>query len=229
MGRFLTENAGQNSCWVHNTLSRLDFCIELSAYGSTTFCLVRALQNIQNFAARLVILELYDPDSHHHSTLLEKENTGFPLQNVLEKAACIHVLFYHATKLMVLVLLTSQNCYLSSLRLLHSPDTRIQCPKSNNINFINAGLEHGFRGFFYFGPRIWNSLPQDLGIKQKTPSFAVVSSQQYNTNTQFLFQSVTVFVDSVCVSVSHCVCGFCVCLSQSVCVRSRVRISVKCA
>ena len=56
---------------------------------------------------------------------------------------------------MVLVLLTSLNCCMSTLRLVTS-DTRIL-----EIQQYKRKT-HGFRTFSCFEPHIWNSLPQDL-------------------------------------------------------------------
>lgn len=97
----------------HNTLSRLDFYIELSAYGYTRFCL-----GIQNFAARLVILELYDPNSHHHSTLLEEPH-WLPITKGIGKS-CLHtcdVLCYRMNG--------SGPAYLTELLLVYSPSASL--------------------------------------------------------------------------------------------------------
>ena len=58
-------------------LSRLDYCNCLLM--GTPNSVIQPLQKIQNFDARLVLLA----PSHHHSTLLLENCTGFPFQNVL--------------------------------------------------------------------------------------------------------------------------------------------------
>ena len=88
---------------------------------------IQTLQKIQNFAARLVPLVPH----HHHSTPLLKNCTGFPFQNVLsiKSLVCVSVL------LVVLVLLTTLNCCMSTLRLAHyALLLTLACWKSNNTN-----------------------------------------------------------------------------------------------
>ena len=61
--------------------------------------------------------------------------------------------------LVLLVLLTSLNCCMSTLRLVHYAFLLTPAYwKSNNTN----AQTYGFRTFSCFGPHIWNSLPQDL-------------------------------------------------------------------
>ena len=92
---------------------------------------------------------------HNHSNLSRKNCTSFPFKNVLIIKSLVCVLMLQ----MVLVLLTSLNCYISTLCLVHytpaSSDTRK--PKIQQYK----GKTHGFRTFSCFGSHIWNSLPQD--------------------------------------------------------------------
>ena len=70
---------------------------------------IQPFQKIQNFAARLVLLA----PRHHHSTHLLEKLHWLPSSERIKLLVCISVLY------MVLVLLTSLNCYMSTLRLVH--------------------------------------------------------------------------------------------------------------
>ena len=104
----------------HNTLSGFNFYTELSAYGTWVHQVLSdpSSLGIQNFAARLVMLELYDPDSHHHSTLLEKPH-WLPITKRIGKS-CLHtraVLCYKING--------SGPAYLTELLLVYSPSTSL--------------------------------------------------------------------------------------------------------
>ena len=112
---------------------------------------------------------------------------------------------------MVLVLLTFLNCYTSILYLVHltlhsSSDTcmlKIQQYKRKT---------RGFCSFSCFGPRIWNSLPQDLRHCSTLSSFKArlktfLFSQYFRSNYYQYPVSATVIV-CVCVCVCMCVRAF---------------------
>ena len=120
--RFLTEDATKTLVTSY-ILSRLDYCNCLLM--GTPNSVIEPLQKIQNFAARLVLLA---PRHHHSIPLLEKNCTGFPFQNVLsiKSLVCVSV---------VLVLLISLNCCMSTLHLVHYALLLTPaCWKSNNTN-----------------------------------------------------------------------------------------------
>ena len=117
--RFLTEYATKTLVTSY-ILSRLDYCNCLLM--GTPNSVIQPLQKIQNFAARLVLLAPH----HHHSTPLLEKLHCFPFQNVLSinSFVCVSV-----------VLLTSLNCCMSALHLVHYALLLTPaCWKSNNTN-----------------------------------------------------------------------------------------------
>ena len=127
-------------------LSRLDYCNCLLM--GTPNSVIQPLQKIQNFAARLVLLA----PRHHATPLLEKLHWLPISERIKYKVACM------CFSAMVLVLLTSLNCCMSTLHLVHYALLLTPaCWKSNNTNArLTASALSCFR------PHIWNSLPQDL-------------------------------------------------------------------
>ena len=105
--------------------SRLDCCNCLLM--GTPNSVIQPLQKIQNLAARLVLLA---PRHHHPTPPLEKLH-WLPIQNLLsiKSLVCVSLLY------VVLVLLTSLNCCMSTLRLVHYALLLVPaCWKSNNTN-----------------------------------------------------------------------------------------------
>ena len=73
---------------------------------------IQSLQKIQNFATRLVLLA----SRQHHSTPLLEKLHWLPISEHIKSIkllVCVSVLY------MVLVLLISVNCYMSTLHLVH--------------------------------------------------------------------------------------------------------------
>ena len=122
--RFLTEDATKTLVTSY-ILSRLDYCNCLLM--GTSNSVIQPLQKIQNFAARLVLLA---PRHHHSAPPLEKLH-WLPISERIKYKllACVSVLQ------MVLVLLTSLNCCMSTLRLvLYALLLTPTCWKSNNTD-----------------------------------------------------------------------------------------------
>ena len=102
--RFLTEDAAK-TCYFLYPLTAVT-----TATVSSWVHLIQPLQKIQNFATRLVLLA----PRHHHSTRLLEKLLWLPIsERIKYKVACKCLLY------MVLVLLTSLNCCMSTLRLVH--------------------------------------------------------------------------------------------------------------
>ena len=123
--RFLTEDPAKTLVTSY-ILSRLDYCN--CFFMGTPNSVIQPLQKIQNFAARLVLLA----PRHHHSTPFLEKLHWLPIsERITYKVACV----CFSAMNMVLVLLTSLNCCMSTLRLVHyalllTPT----CWKSNNTN-----------------------------------------------------------------------------------------------
>ena len=92
---------------------------------------------------------------HHHSNLSWKNCTGFPFQNTLsiKSRVCVSVPY------IVLVLVTTLNCNMSTLRLAHY--ALLLTPTCSKIQQYKRKT-HDFRTCSCFGLYIGNSLPQDL-------------------------------------------------------------------
>ena len=125
------RSCSEDSCYF---LYLLDYCNCLLV--GTPNSVIQPLQKIQNFAARLVLLA----PRHHTQHFSWKNCTGVPFQNVIniKSLVCVSVLW------MVLVLLTSLNCYMSTLRLVpyallphpHAENTAIQTQDSRLSCFL---------------------------------------------------------------------------------------------
>ena len=106
-------------------LSRLDYCNCLLM--GTPNSVIQPLQKIQNFAARLVLLA----PRHHHSTPLLEKLHWLPIsERIKYNVACMCFSVINGSGL-----LTSLNCCMSTLHLVHyvlllTP----ACSKSNNTN-----------------------------------------------------------------------------------------------
>ena len=81
-----------------------------------------------------------------------KNCTGFPFQNVLN------------IKSLVCVVNGSGPAYLSELLHVYTPSRTLRSSSDTRMLKIQKykRKSQGFRTFYFFGPQIWNSLPQDL-------------------------------------------------------------------
>ena len=84
--------------------------VYITVVMGTPNSVTQPLQKIQNFAATLVLLA---PRHHYSISLLEKLHWLPISERVIKSLTCVSMLQ------MVLVLLTSLNCYMSTLRLVH--------------------------------------------------------------------------------------------------------------
>ena len=132
---------------------------------------------------------------------------------------------------MVLVLLTSLNCYMSTLRLVHHALLLTPtCWKSSNTNARLMAFAPSLALDLTFGIHSHKTLdtaqPCHLLKPNWKSSFSHSIFAPTNINTQFLLQSVC-----VCVCVCVCACVFvcvCVCVCACVCAVDRFAFSMVC-
>ncbi|WP_419615719.1 reverse transcriptase family protein [Thiolapillus sp.] len=146
--RFLTEDATKTLVTSY-ILSRLDYCncLLMGAPNSV----IQPLQKVQNFAARLILMA----PRHHHSTPLLKKLHWLPIsERIKYKVACM---CFHAIN-------GSGPTYLSELLHIYTPSRTLRSSSDSRMLKIQQYKRktHGFRTFTYFGPYVWNSLPQDI-------------------------------------------------------------------
>ena len=131
-------------------LSRLDYCNCLLMGPPNS--VIKPLQKIQNFAARLVLLA----PCHHHSTPLPEKLHRLPISERNKyKVACMCVSAMNG----------SGPAYLSELLPVYTPSRTLRSSSDTRmlkIQQYKRKSHAGFRAFSCFGPHIWNSLPQDL-------------------------------------------------------------------
>ena len=154
---------------------------------------IQPLHKIQNFAARLVLLA----PRHHHSTPLLEKLHWLPISERIKYkvAVCVSVLW------MVLVLLTSLNCCMSTLRLVHyALFLTPACWKSNNTNARLMASAPSLALAPTFGIHCHRTLdtaqPFHLLKSNWKPSTSHSIFIPTNISTQFLLQSLCM-----------CVCG----------------------
>ena len=149
---FLTEDTSKTlvssynrQIYIYISSKRLDYC---NCLLMGTPDLASNLQPLQKFKTLV-----QDSFSWHPATTTQHLScgkwTGFPFHNVLNTKSLVCVSMLN----MVLVLLTSLTCYVSTLCLVH-----------NALLLKNKQYKrkiHGFRTFSCFGLHSWNSLPQD--------------------------------------------------------------------
>ena len=112
-------------------------------------------------------------------------------------------------KLSIIIIINGSGlAYLSELLHVYTPSRTQRSSSDTHMLEIQQYKRktHGFRIFSCFGPHIWNSLPQDLrhcstqsSFKAKLKTFLSSISTPTNINTEFLLQSLCVYV---------CVCVF---------------------
>ena len=157
--RFLTKDATKTLVTSY-ILSRLDYCNCLLM--GTPNSVIEPLQKIQNFAARLVLLE----PRHHHSTPLLEKLHWLPIsERVKYKVACMCFSAING----------SGSAYLSELLHVYTPSRTLRSSSDTRMLEIQQYKRktHGFRNSSCFGPHIWNSLPQDLRHCSTLSSFKV--------------------------------------------------------
>ena len=130
-------------------LSRLDCCNRLLM--GTPNSVIRSLQIIINFAARLILLA----PRYHHSTPLLKRLHWLPIsERIKYKVACMCFSAING----------SGPAYISELLHVYTPSRTLRSSSDTLILKIQEykRKNHGFRTFSCFGPYILNSPPQDL-------------------------------------------------------------------
>ena len=139
-------------------LSRLDYCNSLLM--GTTNSFIQPMQKVQNVAARLILRA----PRHQHCTTLPQQLHWRPIsQRIKYKTACM---CYNS-------ITSSAPSYLSELLQLYSPSRSLRSSSDTQILKLRRfdRETHGFRSFFYFGPHIWNNLPQVVRHSNSHPSF----------------------------------------------------------
>ena len=120
------------------------------------------IQKVQNAVVHLILRA----PCHQHCTSLLQQLHWLPIsERIKYKTACMCY-----TKLHVCVIQLSHwfctllESYLSELPQLYSPSLSL-CSSSDTrmLKLLCFNRKtHGFRSFSYFGPHIWNNLPQDV-------------------------------------------------------------------
>ena len=132
----------------------------LQSTSGASSSVIQPNQKVRNFAARLILLA----PRHHHSTSLLQQLLWLPISERIKcTAACM--CFYVINGSCIAYLFELLHAYTPSRTLRSSSDSRmlkIQQYKRKT---------HGFRTFTYFGPYVWNSLPQDIRQCSTLPSF----------------------------------------------------------
>ena len=121
---------------------------------------IQPMQKVQNAAARLILRA----SRHQHCTPLLQQLYWLPIsERIKYKTACM---CYNS-------ITGSAPSYLSELPQLYSPSRSLRSSSDTQILKLRRfdRETHGFRSFFYFGPHIWNNLPQDVRHCNSLPSF----------------------------------------------------------
>ena len=158
--RFLTKD-GTKTLVTSYLLSWLDYlsCLLMCEPNSV----IQPLQHVQNFAARLILMA----PRHHHSTPLVKKLHWLPIsERIKYRVACM---CFH-------VINGSCHTYLSELLHIYTPSSSDSCMRCSSDSCMlripqYKHKTHGFRTFAYFGPYVWNSLPQGIRQCSTLPSF----------------------------------------------------------
>ena len=139
-------------------LSRLDYCNSLLV--GTSNSVIQPMQKVQNAAAHFILRA----PRHQHCTPLLQQLHWLPIsERIKYKTACM---CYNS-------ITGSAPSYLSELLQLYSPS---RSPRSSSdarilkLRLFNRKTR-GFRSFSYFGPHIWNNLPQHVRHSNSLPSF----------------------------------------------------------
>ena len=122
-------------------------CLLMGAPNSV----IQPLQKVQNFAAKLILMA----PRHHHSTHPLKKLHWLPISKRIKyKAGCM---CFHAIN-------GSGPTNLSERLHIYTPSRALRSSSDSCMLKIQRYKRktHGFRTFTYFGPYVWNSLPQDL-------------------------------------------------------------------
>ena len=140
---------------------------------------------------------------HHHSTPLLKKLHWLPIsERIKYNVACM---CFHAIN-------GSSPTYLSELLHIYTPSRTLRSSLDSRMLKIQQYKRktHGFRAFVYFGPYVWNSLPQDIRrcsaltsfkTNLKTFLFFHITSVPVNFRSHFSYQKLHLYV-CLCV---HCV------------------------
>ena len=120
--------------------------------------LIRRLQKIQNWAAKLI----YKQSKYTHVTPLLNTLHWLPIVKRIEFKVLIfvHGCIYNTTPTYMSELITTKN---------YTRDTR----QSENITLLvpKTNISYGSRAFSVIGPRLWNSLPNYLTSVTTKPLF----------------------------------------------------------
>ena len=128
--------------YIYYILTRLDYYNYLLM--GTPNSVFQPVQKIQTFAARLILLA----PCHYHSTPLLEKLHWLPIsEHIKYKVICMFQCYKW--------LLAFLNCYTFTLHLIHYPLFLTPHAENPAVQMQDLWLS-------YFGPHIWNSLPQDL-------------------------------------------------------------------
>ena len=129
-------------------LSRIDYCnslyINLPAYQ------IQRIQRLQNYIARILLKK----SRYEHATPLLLELHWLPVKSRID---------YKIATLIFKCLDKSAPTYLMQLIQLHEPVLNL---RSGNKKLLVEKTAHyksvGERSFYFYGPKLWNSLPLDI-------------------------------------------------------------------
>ena len=137
--------------------SKLDYCNSL-LYGVPA-SMIEQLQRIQNTAAKIVVgAYMYD-----HVTPILKKLHWLPVFKRVEYKIIL-LTFKGLNGLAPVYIREMLTLYEPSRSLRSSGKNLLQVPKSNQIFYGN-------RSFYVAGPKLWNSLPQEMRLVMKLDSF----------------------------------------------------------
>ena len=128
--------------------------------GCMSFCHKICSVLVQNFAARLILMASH----HHHSTSLLKKLHWLPISECIKyKVACM---CFHAVN-------GSSPTYHSVLLHVYTLSRTLRYSSDSSVLKIQQYKRKtcGFHTVTYFGPYVWNSLPQDIRQCSTLPSF----------------------------------------------------------
>ena len=139
-------------------LSRLNNCTSLLM--GTSNAVIQPMQEVQNAAARLILRA----PRHQHCTSLLQQLHWLPISEQIKyKTACMR---YNS-------ITGSAPSYLFELLQLNSPSRSLRSSSDTCILKLRrfSRKTRGFRSFSYFGPHIWNNLPQNVRRSTTLSSF----------------------------------------------------------
>ena len=157
VGNMFCRRCSKKNLVTSCVLSRLDYCNSLLM--GTPNSVIQPMRKVQNVAVHLI---LRVPHHLHYTSLLQQLHWLPISERIKCRTACMS---YNSIK-------SSAPSYLSELLQLYSPSRSLRSSDTCILKLQRFNRKtHGFRSFFYFGPHIWNNLPQDIRHSNSLLSF----------------------------------------------------------